>query len=37
MYIEKILLDENMAQAWIDIMVLGRARYFAVFYPRREK
>ena len=25
--------DENMAQEWIDIMVLGRARYFAVFYP----
>lgn len=25
--------DENTAQEWIDIMVLGRARYFAVFYP----
>ena len=25
-----------MAQEWIDIMVLGRARYFAVFYPEEK-
>lgn len=25
--------NEDKAQEWIDIMILGRARYFAVFYP----
>lgn len=31
-YCKKFYAEEE-AQEWIDIMVLGRARYFAVFYP----